>query len=368
LTTIGCLSPLLLFILFFLGLFAASAPMPVTPVAATAGAIDTRTLAISAMPHLDPAPTGSRYQYRAIEAIGLAYQVGARGMHLSDKWSDLEPSAGSYRLDDFSKGIEYLSLRGFTIQLALQIVNTTAKETPPDLLPMSFNSKKMKDRFHAFFDALLPHLSRNVEYLSIGNEVDVYLAAHDEWIAYKEFYEDVAAYIHNVASWIKVGVTCTFGGATSGSAGQVAALNESSDVYMLTYYPLTAGFMVQEPTVPLTDIAKMVALAKGRPLILQEVGYPTSALLGSSEQKQADFIANVYEAWHAAGGHIPFLNFFLMHDFTPAMCDGFEMYYGLPHNRNFYEFLCTLGLRRADGTTKRGWQVFVDGAADFRAK
>ncbi len=81
-----------------------------------------------------------------------------------------------------------------------------------------------------------------------------------------------------------------------------------------------------------------------------------------AEQKQAEFVANVYTAWKADSGHIPFLNFFLMHDFTPKMCDDFTVYYGLPNNQKFYEFLCTLGLRKADGTPKLAWKAFVDGA------
>jgi hypothetical protein len=39
-----------------------------------------------------------------------------------------------------------------------------------------------------------------------------------------------------------------------------------------------------------------------------------SAELRSSEQKQADFVANVYTAWDRAGDKIPFLSFFLEHD------------------------------------------------------
>jgi hypothetical protein len=358
--TIGCLAPILLFILAFLGTSSTLSQMSATAVAPATPQSSAPILAISALPALDPPPAD--YGQAAVKAIDLAYQTGARGMHLAEKWSDLEPSPGKYRLDDFAYGIAYLAQRGFTIQLALQVLNTTAKETPADLLPLSFNSKKMKDRFHAFFDAILPRLNKRVVYIAIGNEVDVYLAAHGEWIAYKAFYDDAVAYVHRVAPWIKVGVTCTFIGASGASAGDVAKLNESSDVWIMTYYPLKTDFMVQPPTVPLADFPKMLALANGQPLILQEVGYPTSRRLGSSEQSQAEFVSNVYAAWKMQSDSIPFLNFFVMHDFTPEMCDNFRTYYGLPYNANFYEFLCSLGLRNVDGTPKLGWEAFEDGA------
>jgi hypothetical protein len=359
--TIGCFAPLLLFLLAFVGASAAVSNVPVEPEVVGTPESSAPILAISALPALDPKPAD--YAQAAIKGLDLAYKVGVRGMFLSDKWSDLEPFPEKYRLDDLANSIAYLGQRGFTVELALQVLNTTAKETPSDLMPMSFNSKRMKDRFHALIDALLPRLNRHVAYLSIGNEVDVYLAAHGGWTAYKEFYDDAVAYVHNVTPWLKIGVTGTFIGATGASADDIAALNESSDVWILTYYPLKPEFMVKEPTVPLVDIPRMVTLARGRPLILQEVGYPTSPLLGSTGQKQADFVANVYSAWRAESGHIPFLNFFVLHDFTPKMCDDFTAYYELPYNANFYEFLCSLGLRKADGTPKPGWKAFVDGAS-----
>jgi hypothetical protein len=366
LESVGCVGSLFLMLLLFLGFVT---PVRTTTmqvgVATEAPVNDPRILAISANPPMEPAPTAQKAIQVFNETLDLVYRVGTRGIHLSDKWSTLEPSAGKYNLDDFSYSINYLANRGFTLQLAIQIINTTAKETPSDLLNMSFNSKKMKDRFHAFFDALAPRLNRHVVYLSIGNEVDVYLAIHDEWVAYKDFYDDAVAYVHKAAPWIKVGVTCTFDGAMRNTS-EVARLNASSDVIVFTYYPLKPDFSVRDPDAPLTDFPKMIALAGGKPLVLQEVGYPTSTALASSEQKQADFVANVYAAWKANAGRIPFLNFFALHDFTPQMCTDLTQYYGLRSNKNFYEYLCTLELRKVDGTPKLGWKAFVDGAGTIK--
>ena len=148
-------------------------------------------------------------------------------------------------------------------------------------------------------DSLQPDLA-HVAYLSIGNEVDSYLAAHPaEWAAYKTFLADAVAYVHRVAPAVKVGVTATFDGANGASSAEVAALNSVTDVYILTYYPLTTSFAVRAPDSPLSDVSRMVTLAGAKPLIVQEAGYPASELLGSSEQKQAQFITSLFGAWAA---------------------------------------------------------------------
>lgn len=67
------------------------------------------------------------------------------------------------------------------------------------------------------------------------------------------------------------------------------------------------------------------------------------------------------DAWRRAGVRIPFLNWFALHDFTTAMCQQFGTYYGLPGDANFKAYLCSLGLRRVDGSPKLAWQAMMDG-------
>ncbi len=325
-----------------------------------------RLLAISTTPPLDPPPAAEDFLAALNRAYDLTYGAGVRGDFISWTWRELEPSAQNFNLDEASWTLNYLGkTRSLELLVVLQVLNTTVKETPPDLANVPFDAPQMQQRFHAFVDALLPHLNERVRYLSVGNEVDVYLSAHpEEWGAYKSFYDDAVTYVHSVAPGIQVGVTTTYSGASGASAKQVAELNQSSDIFLLTYYPLDEAFVVKEPAAPLTDFPQMVALAGGKPVILQEVGYPSSATLRSSEPQQAEFVANVFTAWKAAGDKIPFLSFYVLHDLTPKMCDDLAEYYGLPGQAaNLKAYLCSLGLRQANGTPKPAWQALVDSAA-----
>jgi hypothetical protein len=289
------------------------------------------------------------------------------GNFFSNPWSELEPSAGDFQLDDLVNGIDFFeNAYDYTFLVGIQVLNTTDKETPPDLLDVPFDDPRMLRRFQALLDALLPHLTENVRYLSIGNEIDVYLETYQEWDAYKVFYDGAVAYAHRVAPWIQVGVTATFGGAQT-LTNKVRQLNESSDVFILTYYPLGAAFTGDDPAAPLDDFPTMVELAEGRPVILQEVGYVSAEMLNSSEAEQAEFVHHVFEAWQSVGGAIPFLNYFLLHDLSEELCSSLEGYYGLEHP-NFHAFLCSLGLRQSDGTPKQGWQAFVDEGRAWRSE
>ncbi len=332
---------------------------PELPTVAPTSPPGPRVLSISATPRLDPAPGPADF----LAAFQLAYDAGARGAFSSGTWSSLEPSAGRF---DLKKATDDLDFQGRGSNMALlvgiQVLNTTAKETPPDLAVTPFDAPEMTARFHALINALLPHLDSHVRYLSIGNEVDVYLATHPaEWNAYQAFLEDGIAYIHSVAPWIRVGTTVTFGGASGANGDRIATLTRKSDILILTYYPLQANFAALPPASPETDFPKMLALAGDRPVVLQEVGYPSAERLSSSEQAQAEFVTSVFRAWAAAGERIPFLNYFALHDFSPALCGQMMDYYGL-HDINFEAYLCSLGLRRANGDAKAAWQTFVDQA------
>jgi hypothetical protein len=321
---------------------------------------ESQVLGMAMNPRMTPDPVLQDF----LDGLQLAHEAGVNGNAFTEKWSVLEPAAGEFTTGKYVDDMNgYLAFYPDTSLLGIQVLNTTDKETPPDLLDVPFDDPLMLQRFQALIDSMLP-LDPNVRYLSIGNEVDVYLATHNEWDAYKTFYDGALEYVHQVAPQLQVGVTVTYNGIRDFPLN-VERLNEHSDVFIVTYYPLGIMFTTDDPAAPLTDFPKMIEAAGDRPVVLQEVGYPSAELLDGSEEEQAEFVRNVFAAWAAAGDAIPFLDFFLMHDLTEAFCDNLEAYYGIEHP-NFHAFLCTLGLRREDGTPKLAWDTFVEEAARWR--
>jgi hypothetical protein len=340
-----------------------AASAPIVPAGSRPG-----VLAISAMPRLDPYPTsGEQYMSLAGEAFELGYGAGARGLMTTYRWTELEPDAKGYapdKLKDWETALALTQSRGMVQYLGIQLINTTTRELPADIAGQAFDSAVVRARFHALLDKLIKPHKGQVKYLSIGNEVDAYLRANPtQWAPYQRFYEDALAYAHTLDPALQVGVTGTFDGALGQSPAELKALNARSDVLILTYYPLQydAQFKVtvRDPSVVADDFKRMLALAGSRALVMQEVGYPASAENNSSPARQAAFVTELFAAWQAAGGRIPFVNVFLLHDFTPAMCEDFGVYYGIAGVSSFKAFLCSLGLRQADGTPREAWATLV---------
>jgi hypothetical protein len=286
------------------------------------------------------------------------YTAGARGAQTAARWVDLNPTGTTYVDTMVSNpyfGLDALATTyGFTsILINIPIVAIDKRTMPADIAANAFNDQVVKDRYRALIAHIDSYLNSSVKYISLGNEVDTYLSSANpvEWSQYKELIEDARTYIHSLKPNIKVGVTTTFDGATSTQIANVANLNANMDVIILTYYPTGAGFVPRDPSTVGSDMALMVATAAGKPLVMQEWGYPSSTVLLSTEQMQADFITNTFAYWKMYGSdRIPYISFFKRRDWSTTDCATMT---SQSTGQPFYEFMCSLGLINNAGTTPK---------------
>lgn len=336
-------------------------------------------MSISALPRLNPTPTTQQQVIDVfLEAFDLAYNAGARGQMSTWHWNDLEPNLNNYdaqEMDALNGAIANAMEHSMTQFVGIQMINTNQRELPTEFASGNFDDPAMIAQFKLLLDRVItPHVGK-IKYLSIGNEVDAYLRAHPaEWTSFKAFFDAAVDHAHTLDPDIQVGVTATAEGALTLSRNDLQQLNENSDVIILTYYPIDFGadgtVTVRTPQSPANDFADMLAFAGDRPLLLQEVGYPASPLNASTDSLQAEFIDSVFSAWRDYSDDIPFLNFFVLHDFTAQICADFTVYYGvagLGNADSFTAYLCTLGLRKDDGTPRQAWDTLQQqaAAADF---
>ncbi len=321
---------------------------------------------ISASVQTEPATTDiNEILGRYLDAFALAQLAGANGQFSSYTWSELEPSAGDYELLNFSDTMVHAEDENLTVLVGLQVINTVARAVPSDLVNQAWNSATMISRMHALLDQLIPLMQGRVAYVSIGNEVNGYFSGihASELSAYTSFFADAVDYLHTHLPGVAVGVTVTSDALLGVGAMTWYDLNRYSDVVIATYYPLQADFSVKPSHQPLSDFPALIQFAAGKPLVLQEVGYPASTVLGSSEAGQAEFVGHVFSAWVDSDGAIPFLNLFLLHDFSDDLVDTLVGYYGVS-GANFREFLATLGLRHSNSDEKQAWAALLEAAAD----
>lgn len=296
------------------------------------------------------------------DALDLAFSAGVRGLEIADTWSTLGPSPNSYNFSDLSGSVGIVqTVHPFHLLFGIQVINTTAKELPSDLEGLPFDDPRVESRFHALLAAARPYLaSSSISYLSIGNEVNVYLDAHpDQSAAYSRFYNDALNYAHSILPGLPVGVTFTSDALLGSGDARAVSLMTNSDVAIVTYYPLAGDYTVRSPSAPLADIPAILAASGTRPVVFQEAGYPTAALLNSSETAQAQFVTNLFRAWRANGSRIPWMSYFVLYDESVSQCDAQAAYYGFAGNANLIAYLCSLGLRNADGSAKTGWNAFT---------
>lgn len=283
--------------------------------------------------------------------------LGCRAIPFSIKWRDLEPSPGRFDLDKLKAEFGWREKFGFVSYLTLQTIDTNQRTVPPDLMSEPWDSSRMFRREVALLRAMAKVLPKTVMAVMLGNEVDAYLIAHrDEAVPYLTFLKAGREAIRSERPAMPVGVTTMFMSLSS-DARLVEQLQAPMDIVAITYYPLHGLAMVRPPSEVGRDFDEMLAVAGKRPLFLQEAGVPASPAVGSSEELQAEFVNRLFDAMEKHRSRFAAVCYFLEVDFNDKLVDQLVGYYqvGSPE---FRAFLSTLGLKKQDGTPRKGWGVF----------
>lgn len=244
-------------------------------------------------------------------AVARAKAAGVTTAVLSYDWSALEPAALQYQAAQVAADAAYFSAAPHAMSVVVNVrpIAGPARVLPPDLRGRRWNDPVVTTRFGYLLSFLRIQLAAvDVRVMTIGTELDHALAV-SEYPDYKIFFE--AARTQAKALWgaaLPVGATVTLDGLVTAGPRQAAILDlaEHADRVMMTYYPMNADFRVRDPyQAPIADLyAALYAIdlnakTRGRPLDLIEVGYPTSAALGSSPAHQQALVATMFALWDA---------------------------------------------------------------------
>ncbi|MCP4538165.1 MAG: hypothetical protein GY832_13575 [Chloroflexi bacterium] len=292
-------------------------------------------------------------------SFAVAQEAGIQVIELNIPWDVIEVSQGEYQ--DPWGVLEAISFYGYNdvdVCLSLAVIDTVERATPDYLDGLPYNSTQVIGAFQDMVDWVMTQVPSNVTIpsISVGNEIDLILSG-DEWDEYAEFYQFTAEHLHRHYPDVKVGVkTTVMNGVLGDELDQVQAINEYSDVIMLTYYPQDGAFQVLEPTVVHGHFGRLVEVFPNRPIWLMELGYQSGGEhCHSSEGNQAMFYHEMFAAWDVYADQIEFVLIDWLHDQTPEQIEEWEEYYG-SSAPSFVEYLSTLDLRNHDGTDKKAWQ------------
>jgi hypothetical protein len=285
-------------------------------------------------------------------------------MVVSHTWADLEPVPHQYQTASVASVFSADAKAGRIDLFGLKVIDTVARGLPTDLANTAWNSPDMLQRFTALVSQIAAQALAAPAFISVGNEADVYFQVHpSELAAFLIFYRQAATVLHQKFPGTEVGITVTYEGLAATRTQIVAKLLSASEVAIFTYYPLIE-LTLQPASAVDSHLSAIVKAASGRPVVLQELGYPSGTATGSSEAMQAAFFSNVL-AGIKARPQIVFSSIFILGDFSANLCADYSAYYGYgdatpARQTQFQSYICSLGLRAWDGTPKEAWQTVLD--------
>lgn len=255
---------------------------------------------------------------------------------------------------------------GTKLSLIVTPIDIPGRFTPAYLENRKFDDPQVIASFNSLIDKLFNPGNgivnpKNVIAFSVGNEIDQYnwTDNNDKPSAYKAFLQAIKPKINSY------GIPLHFTGTLYGldqAANTWKDLADVVDKISVTYYPLNGDFTVRSPEVIHSDFDSFFSKFGNQSVFLQEVGYPSSATLKSSEEKQAEFFCNFFSAWDKYIDRISHTSVLRLNDVSPSSAQATGVDYGLASNSNFIEYIRTLGIRTWNdtGTNKKAYAVITE--------
>ncbi len=286
--------------------------------------------------------------------------AGINFMACYGKWNELEPQKGLYKLDSIHFQVSLAEAHGYPLSYTFQIIDTVRRTAPSYLNHKSWSDKELRSRVLSLIEALAPTFKDRVKWFMFGNEVDSYFINHGGEVGgFGDLYKTVEARLKELVPGIQVSTTIQFSG-LSHLNDRLKSLNPQMDFLALTYGPYnTHDWSVQDPSVVPRDFQVMKDFAHGRKILLQEVAYPSSPVNRSSQEKQAEFYQNVFDALRQYHDSIVAASFMYLGDLPGQSVAALSGYYGASGSEPFKTLLQTLGMFDGQGQPKKSWNVFT---------
>ena len=309
---------------------------------------------------VDPSPktTSDFGRESRRESIRLMRTTPANHFHHAPVWADLERVPGVYDTEELQFFVDQTA--PLRIALNLRIITAGSRNMPSAYLGLAWDSPQMIERVTRLIEAIAPVLGRRVWSYGIGNEIDTYFASRPQEIApYARMLRAVKGRVRELHP--EALFTTSFQAQVAAQVRTTyAPIVAELDSVSFMYYPLGADFSVRPPSVVPGDLRAMVDAAAPRPVYLQEVGYPTAALLGSSPEAQAEFVRLVFETIRQLGPtRILGATYLFQSDFPEFIVALVAQAYGAPNDQRFRAYIATLGLRDDRDRPKPAWEEFV---------
>ncbi|MCZ8021711.1 MAG: hypothetical protein O9294_08120 [Cytophagales bacterium] len=310
-----------------------------------------------------------------LESVEYVTSKGVNIFGMSPEWIELEPSIGTYSLQEFV--INPLTLldpdktKFKSYILVLKMIDTNRKTLPSDLISKSFDDPVVINRFLSLIDNLASVESIDrISHILIGNEVDGYFTSNPTSLNdFSSFYQQSVNHIHQKMPWVKVGTIITFNSLNTNPI-VFNTLTPNSDFICYTYYPTDVSnpnWQMRTPSDVIDDMAIMADKAGDKPFAFTEIGYPSAPSNNSSESLQRLFIENMFDVLrpYKENRKLEFIYYHGLYDYPPDFCEPYAQAQGVDPTY-LCGFMNSLGLNHYDTSEpKQSWVSFVDKLKDW---
>jgi hypothetical protein len=303
-------------------------------------------------------------------ALTEAMDMGMNAVQLFLGWSEMEPDSGQYNIagNFITWAPAFYAGYGLKVVLYINPIHMVDKTVPADLKDKAWDDPEMIARYNALIDSVTGYIGNETVYFVIGNEVDMaVLADSADYAQYKVFFNATKAHFQSLHPDIPVGVVIQTDALFDDTKTRFALdLQEAADLLMVTYYGGSLDvFGYIDPDTLVNVFDAIVAKANGKEVIFTELGYPSSPVLNSTQEKQADFISNAFAAWEKHKDTIPYVLIMKQWEWSRDDVLGSGWFDSTWYSETLLAFLTSIGLHDSLGNEKIGWQRLREEAQKY---
>jgi hypothetical protein len=286
------------------------------------------------------------------------FAAGARSIAVDVPFGELDAA----ELSTLTQRLAQYGERDLRVVVTIVVVDRGAG-APPD--GASWDDPSTIATLEGEIDALLEAGGEDLDVLLFGRALDFYLGEHpDEAEALVALASAGVAHVAEQSPTVLHGVGLRLHAGDEAPSGYAEAV-ALGNVLALSYLPGAGNPSLPADTSPAHDLDAMIALAKERPIVLQRLGFPSAATLGSAPELQAQRIEALMSALAARRSAFPIVNVQQLHDLDQEDCEALVAAQGLLPGDPFGDYVCTTGLRDTNGEPKPAWQSFIQASAQF---
>lgn len=276
---------------------------------------------------------------------------GSKFYEFAVPWNQIEPSPGVYDFNLIRNAVQLATQNGMQIGFTIKTVDTNFRAIPTEVTNLAWDSTLMLTRWRNMLTALGPVLGSNTKWIQLANEVDLYFINRPtETAGFVTFFNAGQQALASSAPWASVGLVFNYDALRLSNA-TFNQLKNLGAHYAFTFYNLD-GTTTRAPENVSIEIPLMLSITGTKPVILTEVGFPSSTVADSSQEKQRTFYTLLLQEMRKNSGKILAARFFLMTDLPAATVNSIASAYGYAATSPFAAYLGTLGLRTEAGVNK----------------